>query len=250
MQIDWWTLGLQAVNFAVLVWLLHRFLYKPVLRIVDARQAAIEKRFDEAKAAHDQAAAELADVQAQRTHIGEERKKALQSAAEEAEERADARLERADAQAESLIADARKRIEAERQQVLAESREAALELSGRITRNVLEQLPGDLRTAAWIDRIEQYLDGLPQEQAGELTATLAGGAPLRVVTADPLPDQVAEDWRGRLQRRLGSAPVEFAVDPELLAGAELHFPVAILHFSVRNALDTLRAELESDAGTA
>ena len=31
MQLDWWTIGLQTVNFTVLIWLLNRFLYKPVL---------------------------------------------------------------------------------------------------------------------------------------------------------------------------------------------------------------------------
>ena len=34
MRFDWWTLALQTVNFAVLVWLLHRFLYRPVLRMI------------------------------------------------------------------------------------------------------------------------------------------------------------------------------------------------------------------------
>ncbi|PPC85052.1 MAG: ATPase, partial [Methylocystis sp.] len=45
MRFDWWTLGLQTVNFAVLVWLLHRLLYRPVLRMIDARRAEMEKQY-------------------------------------------------------------------------------------------------------------------------------------------------------------------------------------------------------------
>ena len=47
MHVDWSTLALQTVNFAILVWLLHRFLYRPVLRLLDARRAEIDKQYAE-----------------------------------------------------------------------------------------------------------------------------------------------------------------------------------------------------------
>ena len=34
MQIDWWTLGLQTINVLILVWILSRFLFRPVADIV------------------------------------------------------------------------------------------------------------------------------------------------------------------------------------------------------------------------
>ena len=60
MHLDWWTIGLQTVNFAILVWLLQRFLYKPVLRMIDARKAEIDQQYDDAKATEDKANAHLA----------------------------------------------------------------------------------------------------------------------------------------------------------------------------------------------
>jgi len=42
MHFDWSTFALQTANFAILVWLLHRFLYRPVLRLLDARRAEID----------------------------------------------------------------------------------------------------------------------------------------------------------------------------------------------------------------
>ena len=41
MLIDWFTVAAQAVNFLILVWLLKRFLYKPVLAAVDEREKRI-----------------------------------------------------------------------------------------------------------------------------------------------------------------------------------------------------------------
>ena len=41
MLIDWFTVGAQALNFLILVWLLKRFLYKPILNAIDAREKRI-----------------------------------------------------------------------------------------------------------------------------------------------------------------------------------------------------------------
>ncbi len=41
MLIDWFTVGAQALNFVVLVWLMKRFLYQPVLDAIDVRERRI-----------------------------------------------------------------------------------------------------------------------------------------------------------------------------------------------------------------
>ena len=41
MLIDWFTVGAQALNFLILVWLMKRFLYKPILQAIDAREKRI-----------------------------------------------------------------------------------------------------------------------------------------------------------------------------------------------------------------
>ena len=64
MHFDWSTFALQTVNFAILVWLLHRFLYKPVLALVDARRAEIDRQFAEVHAAQAQAEVEAATKKA------------------------------------------------------------------------------------------------------------------------------------------------------------------------------------------
>ena len=59
MLIDWFTIGAQALNFLILVWLMKRFLYKPIVDAIDAR----EKRI----------AAELADADAKKAEAQKER---------------------------------------------------------------------------------------------------------------------------------------------------------------------------------
>ena len=50
MLIDLFTVGAQALNFLVLVWLLKRFLYKPILNALDAREKRIARELADADA--------------------------------------------------------------------------------------------------------------------------------------------------------------------------------------------------------
>ena len=50
MSFSWWTFGLQAVNFLVLVWLLRRFLFKPVTAMVARRKEEIARGMAEVAA--------------------------------------------------------------------------------------------------------------------------------------------------------------------------------------------------------
>ena len=49
MELDWTTVALEIVNFLVLVWILKRFLYRPVLQVVERRRADIEATLNEAR---------------------------------------------------------------------------------------------------------------------------------------------------------------------------------------------------------
>ena len=50
MLIDWFTVGAQVLNFLILVWLMKRFLYQPILRAIDAREERIAKELADAQA--------------------------------------------------------------------------------------------------------------------------------------------------------------------------------------------------------
>ena len=98
MQIDWWTLGLQTVNFLIVIWLLSRFLYRPIRRIIEEREAAD-------KAASDAAKDKLEEAQAVRRTYED---KTAQLAAERQEREADFH--------KSLEAERDKRLEAARKE--------------------------------------------------------------------------------------------------------------------------------------
>jgi F-type H+-transporting ATPase subunit b len=105
MLIDWFTVGAQALNFLILVWLMKRFLYKPILHAIDER----EKRV----------ATELANA---------DKKKA------EAQKESDEfkhKNEEFDQQRIALLSKATDEAQAERQRLLDEARKAADALSAK-----------------------------------------------------------------------------------------------------------------------
>ena len=165
MHLDWWTIALQTINFAVLVFLLHRFLYKPVLRLIDARKAEVQRQYDEAKAMEDKAKAHLAAVEAERAGINAERETLLKTAAAAAEKAAEARRQLAERDAQTLTDGTRKMLAAEREQALEEARRAALDLGSEFTRRLLAEVPAQFRAEAWMERIEKSLVELPKPDA-------------------------------------------------------------------------------------
>ena len=55
MLINWFTVLAQAVNFLLLIYLLKRFLYGPILKAMNAREKRISDRLNDAEAARQKA---------------------------------------------------------------------------------------------------------------------------------------------------------------------------------------------------
>jgi F-type H+-transporting ATPase subunit b len=247
MHFDWFTFALQTVNFAILVWLLHRFLYRPVLRLIDRRRAEIDKQYAEAHRAEAKAKAELAALEAERGAIAAERAAALAQASAQAAEASAAQCAQAEHEAAELLDAARKTLATERGLAMAEARRAALDLGTDIAGRLLDQVPIKLCAEAWLARIEEHLAALPQTEKDVLARQLVDGAQLTVVTATALSAEANKIWRARLQKTFGDrVAIGFDTDRHLVAGAELHFPSAVLRFSWQSALAQIRAEIAGD----
>lgn len=86
MQIDWLTVAAQIVNFLVLVWLLQRFLYRPIVSAMAERENRIETRLAEAKDARTQVAAEAERLRAAQAELAASREQVLREVQQEADD--------------------------------------------------------------------------------------------------------------------------------------------------------------------
>ena len=84
MLIDWFTVGAQVLNFVVLVWLMKRFLYKPVLDAIAAREKRIADQIADAVAKEKRAATEHKTFEDKNTAFDQQRANLLDKATADA----------------------------------------------------------------------------------------------------------------------------------------------------------------------
>ena len=245
MHLDASTLVLQAVNLLILCWLLHRFLYRPILAVMDARRQLVEAQLNDAAKAREQAEDGAAQLAAERIALANDRAALLTKAAAEGEALGKTRLAEAQAEAARLLEEGRKAVDAERLQALEAAKAETLELAVDMAARLLSQAPAEVRSAAWLGLVTEHLAALPASERDGLIQQLAEGTPLRLVTAAALPLEAQSQWLAALKPLLTpDLTIDFTLDESLLGGAELHFPGAILRFSWKDSLDALRHHLD------
>jgi F-type H+-transporting ATPase subunit b len=246
MNFSWWTFALQAANFLVLVWLLQRFLFKPIKAIVARRKEEISRALTDAATQKHSAELLMQELEARRTQLDAERQKIIDA------ERAQVAAER-----QKIIEQARKEADAIREQALKrldEERIAAgddlfartVTLAASLAERFLRELAVPSMEQPFLARVTDYLDKLPAEERAQLVPNPGPGS-LSVTTAHLLDSEEQARWREQLARRLGGdSDVTFSADPALIAGAVIALPHAILRFNWRDSLAAALHELHGD----
>jgi F-type H+-transporting ATPase subunit b len=241
MHIDWWTLALQTINLLVLVWILSRYLFRPIADIIRKRQAAADALLEKAEA--DCARAEEEEQKAQ--HDTEEAEKArasvLKKAAKEAEAEKAQILSGAREEADSLRAAVKAEVDKLREAEQAKTNRQASALAVDIARKLFDRLPDSAKIDGFIEGLADAVAKLPDGARNEIGAD--GGA-VAVVSARKMSDSEVADCRDALSGALGrDVTVNTKADPALIAGLEIETPHAAVRNSFRADLERVAAEL-------
>jgi F-type H+-transporting ATPase subunit b len=239
MTIDWWTLGIQTVNVAVLVWLLQRFFWRPVAAMIEQRRDATRRTMAEAEAARAKATAALAEIEATRAGFAKERDAILAEAREAADKMSAAALADAKHRAAGIEATARATIETDGQAAADAWNERSASLAVDIAGHLVARLDGASVHAAFLNWLADEIAALP-----EATRQAVDGATLEVVSAKALDPNGQALTRERIGKALGSTvSLDFRTDPGLIAGLELHGPHLLVSNSWRADLARIQAGL-------
>lgn len=143
--IDWKLLLAQLVNFSILLYVLHRFLYKPLLGVLERRSATIEKSLADAKALEErvkETSAEQKKILASAKH---EAAAILEKADALAEQKRQVALKKAKEEVAGVVQEAREKILIEKDQMLLEAKKQFEDLVLRATEAVLlRDMKGDI----------------------------------------------------------------------------------------------------------
>ena len=249
MLIDWFTVGAQVLNFLILVFLMKRFLYKPVLRAIGDR----EKRI-----AEELANADTKKAEAQRE--GDEFKK---------------KNEEFDRQRAGLLSKATDEAKAEGQRLLDEARKAADALSSKRqeamntdehnlrqaivlrTQNevfaIARKAMTDLATTGLEERMVEVftrrlraMDGQAKAQLAEAIGTSPD--PVLLTSAFDLPAEQRAVLQNALNETFSSEiHIRFETKPDLIGGIELTANGQKVGWSISEYLASMEKDIREHA---
>ena len=239
MKIDWWTLGFQIVNALVLVWILARFLFRPVAAIVAARRGEADKLLADARAAQAAASADREKAVAEIATTAAGRSDVLKAATAEAATEKTTLLAAAQAEADRIRDAAQAEIDrAKAIEAVAAGDRASL-LAVDIVAKLFARLPDTARVGGFVDGLAEAIAALP-----EAARTGIGGGPIHIRAVRALTEGETQACRAALGRVLGhSVDIAVDVDPALIAGLEMDTPHVIVRNSFRADLDRIVAAL-------
>ena len=244
MTIDWWTLGLQAINVLVLVWLLGHFFWRPVATMIEQRRITAQKALADAEAKRTEAAAALADIERTRAGFAQERDAILKAAQETAEQAHAARLQEAAKEAASIEAAATAAIARDKDAAEKAWAEHASQLALDIARRLAARLDGPAVQSTFLDWLLKEIRGLPPAAR---QAVASSGATLEAISAAVLQPVDQQRYSKLITEAFGAdLPVAFKVDPQLIAGFELHGPHLLIANSWRADLTQILADIAHD----
>ncbi len=247
MRIDWWTLALQTVNVLVLIWLLARFFFRPVMAIVIKRQEEANKLLTAAAQARQEAAGVRADADRARAKIAAERERLIAEARNAAQTEKQNLLAQSSLEIAKLHGEAEAAIARDRAAAEAAIIARASELSVDIAQRLLGHFPQQDMLYAFIDEICREVHALSSAARESFASAAATGHPIEIVTAAPLSGEETQRVRGALKEAFGvELPLAFRSDPAIIAGIELKGHNAIIRNSWGADLDRIRQELSRD----
>jgi len=223
MLIDWFTVAAQALNFLILVWLMKRFLYKPVLNAIDAREKRISTELANADAKKAEAQKEHDEFQQKNTEFDQQRAGLLSKATGEAQAEGQRLLDDARKSADTASSKRREALRVEEQNLhQAISRRTQQEVFA-IARKAL----ADLATVSLEERLGEVftrrlreMDGKPKTALSEALRTCSDPGVVRSTFDLPV-EQRAAIQNAINETFSAEVRVRFETAPDLIGGIEL-----------------------------
>lgn len=245
MLIDWFTLTAQVINFLVLVYLLKRFLYGPIIRAMDEREKKIALRLEEVEKKKEEADLEAEDYRRKNREFDERREGMFSQIKEEVEVRR-----------KDLINEARNQVNAGRTkwyEAIQREKEAFLQdlrrLAGRQTCAISHQVLKDMADVDLENQIIHVfikkLQTLNDYDLKTLKKSIHQFSQKIIVhSAFKISGKLAGEIKEVLRNQANAhVDVQFEVLPDLICGIELKFQGSRISWNVYDYLETLEESL-------
>lgn len=247
MEINWFTVIAQILNFFLLVWLLKRFLYQPILKAIAEREGKIVAQLKEAEVTQAEATQEQKDFAQKNLVFDQDQKDRMAKVIAETAAEHQRLMDRARAEAKALSERLATAAQAKRDDEQAALRQHILQEVFAISRKTLT----DLASASLEEQVSltflRRLQALKGEELEALKAAFTDpNASLLMRSALEIPEKQQQALKSSLDELLNAdTDVTFAVDPALIGGIELSTQAYKLAWSISEYLHDFEQHIAS-----
>ena len=248
MELNLSTFIFEIINFLILIWILQRLLYKPVLKVIDQRRQAIEKSLSEAKNIRREAEKLQTKYENRLTEWEQEKKNAFNALHVQIEKERTQLMEKLnktleEEQKKAKVIGERHLMEAQRR-----NEQLALKQGARFAGLLLKHAAGPELENRLLDSLLQNLSSLPVEQVQSLHSLKdRESVSIEIVSAYELNKDHCQKLEQSLNKIAGpSANYHYHQDPELIAGFRISIGPWVLKANLQDELVGF-TEIVSDA---
>jgi len=238
------------VNFVILAGLLYKFLHKPLLAVLAARQKRLQDAADDAARKTSEADAVRSEYDGKLDGLHQEREDLLTGARKEAETARDGLLAKARDDAERQTANLQRDWERQRHDALNDMQDGILDVALDLVRRIFRKVADADFDERMDARLILQLKLLAERADANLRRELLGdGVPVRVISAAELGDERRAELLAAIAEVTGvdDVEIEFDTQPEMVVGARVEFSSLAVDASLTDVLAAVRQMADDES---
>jgi len=251
MQINWFTVIAQILNFLVLVWLLKRFLYKPILNAIDEREKKIESQLKDADNRESVAKKEQDEFKKKNEQFDQEKKERMDKAVVETNVERDKLMEIARNEAAELRVKLQKSMsemqENLNRDIAQKTQQEVFAIARKTLADLASQSLEEQSTTLFIKRINELKK---EEKQQFIKAFKSESSPILIGSAFDLPKKQQSEIQKAVSEILGTEThFQFKTTPEIISGIELTSNGYKVAWSISEYLNSLQKNISEIVNT-
>ncbi len=248
-MIDWFTLIAQIINFIILVFLLWRFLYKPITKTMGERRKRIERQWKEAQQKQEEAQAEAESYRQKQQDLEQRREELLNEAKEKAKAEQEKLTKQARQEVDRKQAEWHESIERQQDSFLENLRQRVQEQTHKISRRALQDLANaeleERAISVFIERLKHLED---EERKTFRQSVQESEEDVVINSAFDISEETQQKLRDTLRQEniVNGNEINFSTSSDLICGVEMRSKNHQIAWSLADYLESLEEQLSKE----
>lgn len=240
MNFDWFTIAAQAVNLLILIFLLHRFLYKPVSEAMDERRKKIDEKFEKADKLIEENEQKKEELKQKEKEISDRKDEILYEAKEDAKEKSKEILAEAKENAKEKQDKWLANFEKEKKKMIEHFRRDIGQYAFMFTSQILNDMADQDIESQIIRKFGTKIDDLIQDKDKDIKQIIEKAeGKINIETSFEINKEQKERIEKVIHEKIDIEQIEYEINKDMIAGISLSIDGHQIKWSIEDYIDNL-----------